>query len=416
MVRLAAAAAAAAAVAFASRGVVEEAPAFTAFAGSGGLRGLDGSARHSYGGGGGVARSAASTEAMPDKWRAGPVEVYSGQAQKALYLLKTEPMLFEPAVEEALEQLSDQREEEEQQQGALDQEPGKDTLALRRRMEEVRQAERARIVTELLYLKVCARFKQLQVPLIPTLRGGGDVKFGALDLKGLTTDVYSKDALELVREHLFRIIGQQGSTSFMGGLAVVQIALFQVGQVYAMSALFGYYLRRVDARFQLEKLAGNFGAWGEESSETTAANPFADDKEGAQSLKDYISDFGPEEVQRMTTVATVEAQMAMEQQVTALFGDLRVLKEKLVNALGLSNSAQEATRKLEQAIQKNEVESLRITSDDLRRLVLEAVAYGALLNDAEKQVDTTYELSPASNRISGALTGDDEDEGRYLPE
>lgn len=283
-------------------------------------------------------------------------------------------------------------------------------------MEEVRQAERARVVTELLYLKVCARFKQLQVPLIPTLRGGGNVKFGALDLKGLTTDVYSQDALELVREHLFRIIGQQGSTDFMGGMAVVQIALFQVGQVYAMSSLFGYYLRRVDARYQLEKLAGNFGAWGEESSGEPAANPFEDDKEGAQSLKDYINDFGPEEVQRMTTIASVEAQMAMEQQVTALFGDLRVLKEKLVNALGMSTSAQEATRKLEQAIQANEVESLRITSDDLRRLVLEAVAYGALLNDAEKQVDTSYELTPSSSRLSGALTGDDEDEGRYLPE
>jgi len=283
-------------------------------------------------------------------------------------------------------------------------------------MEEVREAERARIVTELLYLKVCSRFKQLQVPLIPTLRGGGNVKFGALDLKGLTEDVYSKDALDLVREHLFRIIGQQGSTSYMGGLAVVQIALFQVGQVYAMSSLFGYYLRRVDARYQLEKLAGNFGAWGEESSETTASNPFAEDKEGADSLKDYIKAFGPEEVQRMTTIASVEAQMAMEQQVTALFGDLRVLKEKLVNALGMSTSEQEATRKLEQAIQNNEVESLRITSDDLRRVVLEAVAYGALLNDSEKQVDTIYELTPASSRISGALTGDDDDEGRYLPE
>merc|ERR550532_836016 len=101
----------------------------------------------------------------------------------------------------------------------------------------------------------------------------------------------------------------------------------------------------------------------------------------------------------MTSIASVEAQMAMEAQVTALFGDLRVLKGKL-----------------EQAIQRNEVASLRITSDDLRRLVLEAVAYGALLIDMEKQVDTLYELTPASNRQMGALTGDGDDEGRMLPE
>lgn len=311
--------------------------------------------------------------------------------------------------------LDQQRFDEEEQRSKMDDKAKEDTLVLRRRMEEVRQNERARIVTELLYLKVCSKFKSLEVPLIPPMQGGGDVKFGTLDLKGLTTDIYSKDALDLVRDHLFRIIGQQGSTSFMGGMAVVQIALFQAGQVYAMSALFGYYLRRVDARYQLEKLAGSFGGWGEEGGEES--NPFSDqDKEGMSSLKDYVSKFGPSEVQRMTTIASVEAQMAMEQQVTALFGDLRDLKEKLVNALGQVSSNEEATAKLEQAIQAGEVESLRITSDDLRRLVLEAVAYGALLNDSEKSVDTVYELTQSGSRPLGALTGDDEDEGRYLTE
>ena len=59
----------------------------------------------------------------------------------------------------------------------------------------------------------------------------------------------------------------------------------------------------------------------------------------------------------------------------------------------------------------HEVESLRITSDDLRRLVLEesvgtclcsqllpeaqAVAFGSLLNDSEKQASNT--TSPCSN-------------------
>jgi len=323
-------------------------------------------------------------------------------------------MLFDSTVEEELQVLQEQKEEEERQKNALEATTKEDTLVLRRRMDEVRRNERLRIVTELLYLKVCGKFKQLQVPLIPSMKSGGNVAFGAVDLKGLTTDVYSKDALELVREHLFRIIGQQGSTSFMGGMAVVQIALFQAGQVYAMSSLFGYYLRRVDARFQLEKLAGNFGAWGDETP-ADAENPFAADENSAKSLKDYISNFGPQEVQRMTMIASVEAQMAMESQVTALFGDLRVLKEKLVNALGVVSSNEEATQKLEQAIQRNEVESLRIKSDDLRRLVLEAVAYGALLNDAEKQVDSIYELTPSVSRPMGALTGDD-DEGRMLPE
>lgn len=363
-----------------------------------------------------VAMHAAEAEAMPEKWRPGPADVYSGQAQKAMYLLRENPVLFDSAVEEELQALQEQKEEQEAAQSSVANADDKeDALVLRRRMDEVRQNERMRIVTELLYLKVCARFRALNVPLIPTLKAGGDVRFGSIDLKALTNDIYSKDALELVKEHLFRIIGQQSAGSLMGGLAVVQIALFQAGQVYAMSALFGYYLRRVDARFQLEKLAGTFGAWGDEAADNDP-EPFAGNDGELQSLKDYISKFGPQEVQSMTSVASVEAQMAMEAQVTALFGDLRVLKEKLVNALGMVSSNEEATRKLEQAIQRNEVASLRITSDDLRRLVLEAVAYGALLIDQEKQVDTLYELTPASNRQMGALTGDGDDEGRMLPE
>jgi len=360
-----------------------------------------------------IAMRAESSSNLPDLWKAGPADVFSGQAQKALYLMKENPVLFEDSVEDSLEKLSEARDDEEKQKKDLEANAKEDTLMLRKRIEEVRLTERTRTVMELLYLKVCRKFQVLKVPLIPALKKGGDVKFGNIDLKALTTDIYSKDALELVRDHLFRIIGQQGNPSFMGGMGVVQIALFQAGQVYAMSAMFGYYLRRVDARFQLEKLAGQFGAFGEEAPEAPP-NPFAGDEASTNSLKGYISDFGPEEVQSMWAVTSVEAQMAMETQVTALFGDLRVLKDKLVGALGMVSSPEEATQKLEQAIKKDEVESLRITSDDLRRLVLEAVAYGAILNDNEKQVDVIYELTPASSRAMGALTGDDD--GRMLNE
>ncbi|CAK8998223.1 unnamed protein product [Durusdinium trenchii] len=357
-------------------------------------------------------RAKASSSDLPDKWKAGPAEIYTGVAQKAVYLMKENPTLFDMSVEEELEKLQEEKEEEEKKKSEMEANAKEDTLVLRRRIEEVKMNDRIRAVTELLYLKVCRKFQQLQVPLIPVLKEGGDVKFGNVDLKALTTDIYSKDALELVREHLFRIIGQQGNPSFAGGMGVVQIALFQAGQVYAMSAMFGYYLRRVDQRYQLEKLAGNFGAWGEEAPEVTS--PFAQDQGAADSLKGYIESFGADEVQSMWSVTSVEAQMAMESQVTALFGDLRALKDKLVNALGMVSSPEEATQKLEQAIKKKEVESLRLTSDDLRRLVLEAVAYGSLLNDSEKQFDSIYELTPASNRIMGVLTGDEE--GRMLNE
>jgi len=347
-----------------------------------------------------------------DKWRFGPADVYTGPAQKAAYLLQQNPELFNAAVEEELEKLNEQKEEAKQQDETAGEKVEKDALVLRQRVKEVRERDRMRTAMELLYLQVCNRFLKLQVPLIPPLKDGGDIRFGGnVNLQGLT-DIYSQEAVALVKEHLFGIIAQGNP---FGPTSVVQIALFQCGQVYAMSSLFGYYVRRVDARFQLEKLAGAFGAWGDESSEPKAVK--LSDETVAQSLREYVTTFGPEELNRMRSIATVEAQMAMETQVSSLFGDLRVLKNKLLEAVGMVMSQEEATEKLQKAIEEKKVESIRITTDDLRRLVLEAVAFGALLYESEKDADTFYELTPSNLRSMGGLMGDEDGLGdsRMLP-
>merc|ERR1719324_2119579 len=104
----------------------------------------------------------------------------------------------------------------------------------------------------------------------------------------------------------------------------------------------------------------------------------------------------------------------MALQVTSLFGDLELLKKKFVEAIGQISSQQEFASKLAEAINADEVETMRITSDDMTRLVLEAVAFGTLLNDAEKQVDTIYALTPGiameTMRLPGQSFDDDDDD------
>lgn len=367
-----------------------------------------------------TARRALDAAKSPSRWRAGPGDVFTGEAQQALYLLRENRDWFEMAVDASLQALQRQRDAAHGSNPSPTPPPSnaavKDALVLGQRIAEVRAAERAKVVTELLYLKVCERFLRLQVPLIPPLKGGGIVQFGSLDLKGLTTDVYSQDALELVREHLFGMIGHhQGMTSqFMASFATVQIALFQVGQVYAMSAIFGYNLRRLDARFQLEKLAQA----GSRDIETDGARlPFLEGEaeEDVESLKEYIRSLGHHEfsLKNSMTSMSLEAYKTLEHQVVSLFGNMHRLKEKLIRALGRVQSPEEATRQLEAAIHRGDVESIRITVDHLRRLVLEAVAFGALLSDSEKEVDSLYELTPAAGRAA-ALMGDEES-GRFLP-
>lgn len=343
-----------------------------------------------------IRRSASNGDAAPRVWNAGPAEVHSGQAQMALDLLKENPMLFDSNLEKALEALHEQLQRDALQRIELNGTAKDDNLILRRRMNEVRQSERKRVVTELLYLKVCDKFRWLRIPLVPSLKSGGNVTFDSIDVKDLTTDLHSEGALELISEKLSSLIGEKGTTtSSVGSMSGIKVALFQAGQLYASSASFGYDLRQCDKRHQLEKLAGT--------------NCFAVNGSTHRSLKDYISSFTPEDLSHLTD-ASVEGQKVMESQISALFGDMGALQKKIERVLGHAGSKKELIYKLQSAIKNNEVDTLRLTNTDFRRLVLEALAFGALLYDAERQMDLIYALTPSlrkrplfgSNRNGGA--------------
>ncbi|KAF5734590.1 hypothetical protein HS088_TW15G00082 [Tripterygium wilfordii] len=61
--------------------------------------------------------------------------------------------------------------------------------------------------------------------------------------------LHSPEAYEMIQNHLALILGNRvGDTT-----SVAQISKLRVGQVYAASVMYGYFLKRVDHRFQLEK-------------------------------------------------------------------------------------------------------------------------------------------------------------------
>jgi hypothetical protein len=51
-------------------------------------------------------------------------------------------------------------------------------------------------------------------------------------------------------------MGMMGEAAMMTPTVVMKTSRLQMLQVYMFSAMFGYYLRRVDQRFQLAKSAG----------------------------------------------------------------------------------------------------------------------------------------------------------------
>ena len=94
---------------------------------------------------------------------------------------------------------------------------------------------------------------------------GGAPDFGPVNLLSLTERVHSAEALELVREHLAKALGGAPGAAPPMSAVLVRMSKLQAAQVYAASVMFGYFLRRVDARFQLERQLGTLPRSPEES-------------------------------------------------------------------------------------------------------------------------------------------------------
>lgn len=258
-----------------------------------------------------------------------------------------------------------------------------DTQSLLRRIEEVRRDERFRAAGNLLRLKVLRDFERLDLQLVPPLKGRGEAAFVRTDLRALATGFYPSDALELVREHVLSVIG---AWDHLVRDYPLQLALFQVGEVYSMSALFGYSLRRAVLRYRLDRLAGGPGAAG-------------------RTLQDYVSAFGAIEMEQVVGAVSQEAQAVLDHRIFALFGDLGQLSAEVQAVMGAWPPEEAGEARLSQAIELGEVESVRVTVDDLRRLVLEGVAFGFLLGKAEADVDSVCELTPGESPCGLLLFG-----------
>lgn len=305
--------------------------------------------------------------------------------------MKENPLLVDDALEQELNRLSEEQRDAEEEEQRAKEEPKSDALALKQRTNEVRANERCRAVAELMYVMVCRELQKVGAPPVEPMRDGGWVSLGALvNLKSLTSDIYSADALELLKEHLFKAVISQGQpaepipiNSPTYGVQIAQVGLFTCAQIYAMSVLFGYFLRRMERRFSLEKMMSSMSL------------PEFGDSDSKRTLKNYIESFDPTQLQQ-EGVLTREAQLATEAQVAALFGDLKKLQDQLVKCVGSDPlmSSDDVTKKLDDAIRIGQLPSMKISMVDLRRLVLEAVAFGALLKESEGDVEAAaYELT-----------------------
>lgn len=267
-----------------------------------------------------------------------------------------------------------------------------------RRIAELKDNERKKALEEILYALIVQKFMDANVTLVPTL----DPSSGRVDTWPRQDEkleqLHSPEANEMIQNHLTFILGNRLGDS----LSVAQISKLKVGQVYAASVMYGYFLKRIDQRFQLEKTMKilprgideeryveqmmeddtrpNVNNVGDAVGYLQPLPAFSGGMglggigEGIRPscLKTYLMSFNAETLQRYATIRSKEAIDIVEKHTEALFGK----PEIVISPEGKVDSSDD--------------ENIKISLGGLRRLVLEAVTFGAFLWDVESHVDSRY--------------------------
>ena len=136
-------------------------------------------------------------------------------------------------------------------------------------------------------------------------------------------------------------------------------------------------------------------------------------------LKQYIRGFDQARLAETARVVSLEGVVLAERQTGALFGSVEALALEMQSAIEQSDetitSAEELMRRVEDAVLTEKVKTVTLPVSAQRRVVLEAVAFGSFLRDAEQFVETKdgrlLTPAPMQQQPPGMLGGGDADGG-----
>lgn len=269
--------------------------------------------------------------------------------------------------------------------------------AIIRRIAEVKANERKKALEEILYALVVQKFMDANVSLVPSIAPSASDSSGRVDSWPSQDDklqrLHSPEAYEMIQNHLSLILGNRLDDSS----SLAQISKLRVGQVYAASVMYGYFLKRVDQRFQLEKtmkiLPSSLGADDSDIGKTVGEDTRPGSHPQVSSswsgtggmgpgafgnvikpsrLRTYVMSVDGETLQRYATIRSREAVSIIEKHTEALFGRPDIV----ITPQGTVDSSKD--------------EHIKISFGGLKSLVLEAVTFGSFLWDVESYVDSRY--------------------------
>lgn len=346
--------------------------------------------------------SSGPSESSSSSSQLAPLQFESPAGQFLSQILLSHPHLVPAAVDQQLEQLLADLESEKKQDEPIS--TGTE-LILYRRIAEVKLVERKKALEEILYAFVVQKFVDADVSLVPSIPQSAvdpnkvghwpswEEKFQKL---------HSSEAYEMIRNHLSVVLGNRVDDTS----SVASISKFRVGQVYAASVLYGYFLRRVDRRFQLDKSMRTLPWVSEDDSQSAtgmsmeAASASIDSPPARNShpemsssttsanfgqggftnrikpcrLRTYVMSLDSEILQRFASLRSKEAFSIIEKHREALFGRPDIT---LTTPQGTADAS-------------SKDDLIKLSFSGLKRLILEAVTFGSFLWDVESYVDSRY--------------------------
>ncbi|KAI3727961.1 hypothetical protein L6452_16585 [Arctium lappa] len=326
-----------------------------------------------------------------------PLQLESPVGQLLEQILQTHPHLLPAAIDQQLENLQNERDAQKEESA-----PSSMDLSLYKRIAEVKEKDRQKVLEEIMYCWIVQKFVDKEISMIPKVSATSDPT-GRIDYwpnqEMKLESVHSAEALEMIQNHVALVLGDR----LVGPLeSIVQISKIKLGKLYAASIMYGYFLKRVDERFQLERSMNTLPEGYKEqqssySEPPVPQSPFWDpdsliriqpdydnEEEGfmgssgddgkSYRLRSYVMYLDAETLQRYATIRSKEAISLIEKQTQALFGrpDIKMSDD---GSLGASND-----------------EVVSVTFSGLTMLVLEAVAFGSFLWDAENYTESKYQF------------------------
>ncbi|KAG2557654.1 UV-B-induced protein At3g17800, chloroplastic-like [Panicum virgatum] len=315
-----------------------------------------------------------------------PLEPVTWEGSFLCGLLKNLPHIFLSAAAKQLQELSNQREDT---LNRWEHSIGSKEDCLHRRIAELKEQECQTAIEDIMYMLIVYKFFKIEVPMVPNLSKLISIRRLQLwppretDLES----IHGPEVLELIREHLTSIIRWVHRNGPKINRSTLRIKRLQFGQIYSASIMYGYFLKSVSIRHRLEltltrseelppqlqflnaqftnkqeqeEAVGGSGEVSSCSKPSSVVNP--------HDLKGYMMGFDPKTLQLCAKLRSCEAANLIERHSWALFGQNMELTQENDEAVILDPSS-------------------------LKRLLLEAIAFGSFLWDVEDDVDEIYKLS-----------------------